>query len=558
MAPSSAAAIVLACGVLWLGWWHLWFLTDDAYIFFRYVSNSVDGLGYVWNPTPFVPVEGYTSFLWTVVLDASWRLTGLPPPAFANTLSLLCGFGTVFVVGALGLRQLRDSSASARVSLLALVLLGVVTNRTFITWTASGLETGLFVLLLTAWLAIATSERLSLGGFVWWMAVVGSLAALCRPDGLAFWASGVALVALRFSSERERRFRVLGWALPFLVVPAHLLWRLVTYGEWLPNTYQAKTAGPWPEAGIRYLWSFVLEYGLLVWFVLGVAAFWRWFARREHAIGSSHASSVALVRAALCAGPFVVQLVFYTFVTGGDHFEYRVYAQFIGPLFLFGLWAARTVSARAWGRVCCLVALVVVQQPLPWALHAASQKHVTRAQTRHLAEPIADDLPALLGPWARAFDETQLWLIARSICVRHREHERFWQIQLETYPSTRGPGRPVWDRDRPVYSAESVGVAGWRLQHIAILDVHGLNDRVVARGPIHKIDGLRQMAHEHWPPPGYLECFRPNVRVTQATGASGESVSQLKIRTRNRPLTDEEVRACESRFFAAVMGADER
>jgi arabinofuranosyltransferase len=57
------------------------FLCDDAYITFRYVSNARDGLGLVWNPPPFQPVEGYTSFLWALVLWAAWSLTGLEPPA---------------------------------------------------------------------------------------------------------------------------------------------------------------------------------------------------------------------------------------------------------------------------------------------------------------------------------------------------------------------------------------------------------------------------------------------------------------------------------------------
>lgn len=54
---------------LFYGWKLFWFMTDDAYIAFRYVSNSMLGLGYVWNPPPFHPVEGYTSFLWVAILD---------------------------------------------------------------------------------------------------------------------------------------------------------------------------------------------------------------------------------------------------------------------------------------------------------------------------------------------------------------------------------------------------------------------------------------------------------------------------------------------------------
>jgi len=42
-------------------------IVDDAYIFFRYAENIVNGYGFVWNIGE-QPVEGYTSFLYLVVL----------------------------------------------------------------------------------------------------------------------------------------------------------------------------------------------------------------------------------------------------------------------------------------------------------------------------------------------------------------------------------------------------------------------------------------------------------------------------------------------------------
>ena len=53
------AAVLVACA----GWQLMWFLTDDAYISFRYLSNALRGYGLVWNPPPFQPVEGYISAL---------------------------------------------------------------------------------------------------------------------------------------------------------------------------------------------------------------------------------------------------------------------------------------------------------------------------------------------------------------------------------------------------------------------------------------------------------------------------------------------------------------
>ena len=83
-----AALLAASTAVLVWGWREFWFLTDDAFISFRYVSNSLLGHGYVWNAPPFRPVEGYTSFLWVLLLDLVWRFTGAPPTQSANLISL--------------------------------------------------------------------------------------------------------------------------------------------------------------------------------------------------------------------------------------------------------------------------------------------------------------------------------------------------------------------------------------------------------------------------------------------------------------------------------------
>src|SRR5712691_3653354 len=99
--PKSKLALILmsvaTVAAVYVGWRLFWFLTDDAFIAFRYVSNSQLGYGYVWNAAPFRPVEGYTSFLWVVLLDVIWRLTGVEPPESANYVSLLFAYLTLFI-----------------------------------------------------------------------------------------------------------------------------------------------------------------------------------------------------------------------------------------------------------------------------------------------------------------------------------------------------------------------------------------------------------------------------------------------------------------------------
>src|SRR5262245_52520872 len=72
--PALPAFFYLALSVVVLfGWRALSWLSDDAFIYFRYASNSLLGHGYVWNAPPFRPVEGYTSLLWIVLIDLVWR-----------------------------------------------------------------------------------------------------------------------------------------------------------------------------------------------------------------------------------------------------------------------------------------------------------------------------------------------------------------------------------------------------------------------------------------------------------------------------------------------------
>ena len=89
-----------------------WFLTDDAFISFRYVRNLLEGHGLVFNPGEYV--EGYTNFLWILELAALWGLFGLRPEQAAPgsrsptplVPSLRCGGGW------LGLRHAMTGASS--------------------------------------------------------------------------------------------------------------------------------------------------------------------------------------------------------------------------------------------------------------------------------------------------------------------------------------------------------------------------------------------------------------------------------------------------------------
>jgi arabinofuranosyltransferase len=533
--PTRGEALILvAAGALAVaGWREFWFLTDDAFIAFRYAQNAAFGFGYVWNPPPFRPVEGYTSALWLALLDGTWRATGVEPPRSANVISLCFALATLALVGLRLLRlALPARLAPLRPLLLALALGGIVTNRSFLAWTSSGLETALFNFCATAWLLTAFSAPARAGrGWIVALAASAAALALTRPEGtLAVAASAVILL------ERARRGAVprprdLAAAAPLLASPLHFLLRRSFYGEWLPNTYYVRAGPWWPESGIRYLASFVLEYALWLWLAVVILAALRVLRAR------GPAPLVERAPGAIALATLLFALAWYTFAIGGDHFEYRVYSWTVPLVFLSFVWALARLELRPPAAAVLLAAFVVASWPLPWAHHLATRRLEARAETFKMFRPVAPLLPWPLAPYARGFDELQRWLIEHFVCVRHQEHRAYWRQQLAAYPDREfGLG---FERGRlAVMVGKAVGVPGWVLPHVAILDYWGLNDRVIARTPpLHLSGEPRNLAHDRRPPPGYLECFQPNVLHDPERG--------LLVAPRSAPLTAERIRACE-------------
>jgi len=556
---AGVLAVALVMGLTVFGWWRFWFLTDDAFITFRYVSNSMEGLGLVWNPPPFAPVEGYTSLLWALLLKLCWSVFGVEPPAGANWMSLVAGVATVgLVFGAVQRMSLPETLARHRTAVFLAVGLGILSNRSFSTWLSGGLETALFNLLLLAWVLAALAAAPGAG---WWRrhaAVVTLAALLCltRPDGLLYLGATVVLGVVQWARcPRPRRAVALLLAhLPVVVVVAHLLWRHATYGEWLPNTWRAKVGEPWPEAGLRYLASYVVEVGLWAWGLLVLAAA---AVRRPGPAALWRHSARVLVTAAVLG-----HVGYYVFVVGGDHFEYRVLSHTIPLVWLSTAWLLGTLRLRVLPAAAAWACLVSVSLPVQWVHLAATADRVTRRDTFMLAVPIADRFPGPLRPLVARWDGWQQWLITHHVGMRHREHQVFALHVLAESPS-RIDGGAIAADGHPVLKAGSVGILGWVLPHVAIIDRLGLNDRVVAATPLdHGPDQLRLMAHDRQPPPGYIACFRPNVqllsRMTVDTSVfDADAIAALPaplavVHPRSEPLRDADIVACEERFSAGA------
>ena len=528
-----ALILILAGATLCYGWKLFWFLTDDAFISFRYISNWTLGYGPVWNPPPFRPVEGYTNFLWLALLYAIWQILGIAPPQAANYLALLFALGSLYLSSRMLMRlPLSAPLRPYRLVFLALLLLGTTTNRTFLAWSSSGLETAMFTFFILAWTYVCALVPPDHNR--WPLALTASAAAiyLTRPDGLLFLAA--TLVTLLFTRRTGHLCnKRLLQTLPLLAAPLHLAWRQSFYGEWLPNTYYAKAVGVWPESGVRYVLSFGLEYAL--WTLVLLLAYVLW--KKKGAIAGSLKSlpGSAAVGSPIATLALLGHAAYYTLILGGDHFEYRIYMHLIPLTYLIFIGSLNAIDIKPKRALAFLGLSILLSWPIPWT-HWAQTRHIQdRGQTLQLKMPVAPHFPAPLRFYATAFDQLQSWLIDHFICLRHQEHKANQLFLAQIFPP-RAQGQFLPSTNHPVFFFPAIGVPSWRLPHINILDIHGLNDHLIARTP--PVPGQqRMMAHERTPPPGYIECFQANVRL----------VAPGQVKVFPRLLTATQITDCETK-----------
>ena len=258
---------------------------------------------------------------------------------------------------------------------------------------------------------------------------------------------------------------------------------------------------------LQYFASFALEYALWVWLLVAAALLWRQLKRSGHHDRTSERPVERDRRVSLVVvlATIIVNIGYYTLIIGGDHFEYRVYSYLVALLWLSLLWMLNRLQLKPIKSALMFLLLLLLSWPIPWTHWSLTQDRWTEAETRKMFQPVAGEFPPVVRWYAETFDDLQGWLIDHSVCARHQAHKAFCRRQLERYP-TRSAESPV---PYPIYEVAAVGVAGWVLPKVAIIDVLGLNDYVVARSSAAP-DRKRIMAHERTPPSGYLESFPIN------------------------------------------------
>ena len=250
------------------------FVVDDAFISFRYAGHLVETGELTWNPGEPVPVEGYTNFLWTLLLAAAIAM-GSEPVLASQLLGLTAFLGTLWVTHGLALEVL----GSRRWAAAAMALLG--TNYTFSCFATGGLETQLQAFLITAgcWTAKRVVDGPSGAKELALLSTTAAAAVLTRLDSaLPFGLLGAWIVMAWIKARppfRSALTMIFAAVAPAaLLIGPWLLWKLWYYGDVLPNTYYAKVLPlslPIFGQGLGYIFNFLYSYQLLPCVVLALA-----------------------------------------------------------------------------------------------------------------------------------------------------------------------------------------------------------------------------------------------------------------------------------------------
>ena len=283
--PASWIGLAFSIGILAAHANHFDFINDDAFISFRYADTLVQHGELTFNVGE--RVEGYTNFLWTMVIALVLALGG---DAVSSSKFIGIGFGgatlTALFLFFRWWRASHNATMSPLWGTLAPFLLAI--NPPFACWSEGGLETSMFTFWVTAaalrYLVEIDNPDPTAHRRRPWSAALLALAAMTRPEGvLMFGLFGLHRLGTQIWTERrgfpDRQIIIWGFAFVAIYLP-YWIWRYTYYGYPFPNTYYAKGGEPLWSLGFLYVSSFIADCHL--WVALPLIAFpWRLRGQRN-------------------------------------------------------------------------------------------------------------------------------------------------------------------------------------------------------------------------------------------------------------------------------------
>lgn len=459
--PSKAFALTLFVlgGLLWLYGYEFLQPTvqiDDAYISYRYAQNLVDGHGLVYNVGE--RVEGYTNLLWTLLVAGGVAFGGSASLVghwlgFASGVFLL--LATFFYSRCLLPREMKWVALAAPILLYA--------SNSFACWTISGLETPLFAASVTAAMAAFVAGRIG------WVLTFCVLASLTRPEGalLAALLLGIDWLAQLIAQRPRRLTELLRLSLPCLAYALFIAglttFRVIYYGDVLPNTFYAKTGGIPLSYGPAYLYRFLIDGAI---FLLAPAL----LALRCKAYRIGFA--------------FFALIAVYLIAVGGDVFSHGRFLLPVLPILIAGALLGVTEAGKASRKAGMLVALALPAFVL-CSLYSLWPRNTDYPETLEIASTF---------PLSAKRESVKVPSLPLS--------EPFFEAQVAKLRQLDPPAKLV--------AAIGIGQMGYFGREMAILDLVGLTDRHIARSE-EQVDGSLVLPGHQKTDANYVFSRRPDV-----------------------------------------------
>jgi hypothetical protein len=291
---------------------------DDANIYFVYVRNLYEGNGFIYNPGG-VRVEGFTSFLWTLLLTIIYALRFLPFETTVLVFSFLITAATVFF-------YFRFVKSHFSEPLAWVMVIYLLLTPGYIDWNVFTLmDLCLWIMASSAAILLLISKKYNR-----WFYVITITLPFIRPEGLALcFIIGVLKIFQDYADgvflKNAIKKNIAFLFCITLSVFALTVFRLTYFGYPVPNTFYAKVSMSLTDnikTAFFYFYD-TLRHTTWIPFALLVICLLHFGLRKYYIQWRSNSIIISLVL-------IILFFTGYPFLSGGDHFKY---ARFFQPVF---------------------------------------------------------------------------------------------------------------------------------------------------------------------------------------------------------------------------------
>jgi hypothetical protein len=219
-------------------------IVDDAGISFAYARNLANGDGLTSWPGE-KPVEGFSNFLWTIIVALLHILKIFNPLTTPKILGFVF-MATSFIL----IQQMLLKLTGQQIwGLIANIF--IATNAPIVIWCNSGLENSLYIFLVLLLIyQIIFLERPGLQRS-FFLAVICFLLSITRPDGCLYFFAFPAFMLISRERSRKKTKDLMLFAIIFLLFYAGFLsFRYLYFGDWVPSPYHVKYQHLWSQTNI--------------------------------------------------------------------------------------------------------------------------------------------------------------------------------------------------------------------------------------------------------------------------------------------------------------------